>query len=256
MTPMLRFIVRLCVDVYQPAPLPLASFRCSPVSCVGLVCNVADMTCMRQECRRRTCEECDEILHLVDANKSHNRVPLFPSRGGSQVNSRGGSLAATRNVSPRGLRPSTSSSLWPDSSSKPFDNTTHGAQHEDGVDFGQGTQQPAQIAQPQSTQMEYQPVQPQPQRSQAANHANNYQPNNNYMQYQQQQPQQQQQQLLQQPQQQQQQLQQPQQQQHPSQPAPQQQQYRQSQQHYGQVCSFERVFTFPICSTKHACTVQ
>ena len=33
-----------------------------------------------QECRRKTCEECDEILHLVEANKSHHRVSLFPTR--------------------------------------------------------------------------------------------------------------------------------------------------------------------------------
>jgi len=41
-----------------------------------------------QECRRKTCEECDEILHLVEANKSHHRIALFPTR--ASQNSRTG----------------------------------------------------------------------------------------------------------------------------------------------------------------------
>lgn len=54
---------------------------------------------MIQECRRRTCEECDEILHLVDANKTHTRVPLFTTR--ASQSSRAASQAQSRNRSPR-----------------------------------------------------------------------------------------------------------------------------------------------------------
>jgi hypothetical protein len=203
-----------------------------------------------QECRRRTCEECDEILHLVDANKSHHRIPLFPSRGGSNVNSSHGSLAATRNVSPRGLRRAdeapvasmvTNSSWPPDTSNysgKPLDSNNYGAQYDGGSSPGEYSQppprqQPVQQApqrqsppppndyiqplppqQQQRTQPPPPPEQKQPVR---------YQQNNGYTQNAYQQPQRE-----------------PQhQQQHQQQP---QQQYRQPQQSYSQVISLSDVF--------------
>ena len=67
------------------------------------VCDDTNATTHCQECRRSTCEECDEILHLVDANKSHRRIPLYPS-GGSAIGSHRGSYANTRTHSPRGVR--------------------------------------------------------------------------------------------------------------------------------------------------------
>eukprot|EP00802_Teleaulax_amphioxeia_P003274 Tamp_03277.p1 GENE.Tamp_03277~~Tamp_03277.p1 ORF type:complete len:439 (-),score=44.45 Tamp_03277:2327-3643(-) len=185
------------------------------------VCDDTNATIHCQECRRRTCEECDEILHLVDANKSHNRVPLFPSRGGSQVNSRGGSFAPTRNVSPRGLRrqeDAAANSAWPDGGHSAYDNNTGG-------DYPQpAQQQPVQMAPqrqappppPPQQQNDYIPPPPQqqhPQRSQAPPPPEpkqpQYQPSNVYGQpaYQQ------------------------------SQPAVQQPQYRQPQQPYGQARS-------------------
>ncbi len=168
----------------------------------------------------------------MDANKSHNRVPLFPSRGGSQVNSRGGSFAPTRNVSPRGLRrqedaaqPAASNSAWPDSGhSKPGDSINYGVQAYDGnaIEYPQPSlQQPVQMAPqrqappPQQQQNEYLPPQQQqpPQRSQLPSveppKQPQYQPSNGYVQpYQ------------------------------PPQQAVQQPQYRQPQQAYGQVLPF------------------
>eukprot|EP00291_Cryptomonas_curvata_P017457 CAMPEP_0172165136 /NCGR_PEP_ID=MMETSP1050-20130122/8245_1 /TAXON_ID=233186 /ORGANISM="Cryptomonas curvata, Strain CCAP979/52" /LENGTH=417 /DNA_ID=CAMNT_0012835575 /DNA_START=39 /DNA_END=1289 /DNA_ORIENTATION=- len=84
------------------------------------VCDDTNATIHCQECRRNTCEECDEILHLVEANKSHHRIPLFSSRNGS----RKGSYAPTRAASPRGTKkpevfdsaPSTERALWPSAS--------------------------------------------------------------------------------------------------------------------------------------------
>ena len=108
-----------------------------------------------QECRRRTCEECDEILHLVDANKSHHRIPLFPSRGGSALNSRGGSFAPTRNVSPRGVRrqdDGPSATSWPDNAYSKAPENTYGAQAYDPPTVGEYTQpvqQPVQQVVPQ-----------------------------------------------------------------------------------------------------------
>jgi len=206
-----------------------------------------------QECRRRTCEECDEILHLVDANKSHHRIPLFPSRGGSALNSRGGSFAPTRNVSPRGVRrqdDGPSATSWPDNAYSKAPENTYGAQAYDPPTVGEYTQpvqQPVQQVVPQrqapppppqqheymQPQHEYmQPQQPQqneyvqPQRAQQMQRAQpppppaveqkqptQYQPSN-YMQQPAYQPQMQQSQVH------------------------QQQQYRQPPQAYGQVCVF------------------
>ena len=161
----------------------------------------------------------------MDANKSHNRVPLFPSRGGSQVNSRGGSFAPPRNVSPRGPRrqedaaqPAASIPSWPDGGhSKPGESINYGVQAYDGnaIEYPQPSlMQPVQMAPqrqappPQQQQTEYLPPQQQ-QRSQlpsAEPPQPQYQPSNGYGQpYQ------------------------------PPQQAVQQPQYRQPQQAYGQV---------------------
>lgn len=152
-----------------------------------------------QECRRRTCEECDEILHLVDANKSHHRIPLFPSRGGSQVNSRGGSFAPTRNVSPRGLRrqddgPNGANNYQESGNGKP-DNNNPGVQTSEGSSaLGDYAQPKPQLQQPvQHTQqqpMDYMhPQMQQVQRSQPPPpppaeqmQPNQYQPGNSYAQ--------------------------------------------------------------------------